>query len=218
MTCYLRVVLRLRKPPSRILITRHGQTVTNREGRFCGHFETRLTALGVRQAQALGRRLAPIQIDAVYSSDLGRAVETAALILEGRSITLAIDPSLRELHYGEWEGRKGGEVAKAYPEQYKLMRAEDPAWRPPGGETIGDVRLRTYAALRRIAKLHQHQTVLIVTHGTAINCMISEALGVAPSHTFRFHVANCGLSEVTMRRATPVLTLLNDTAHLADLK
>ena len=211
-------MLRIRKPPTRILIARHGQTVTNREGRFCGHFETELTTLGVSQARALAARLAPIQIDVVYTSDFGRAIETAALVLEGRKIPAAIDPALRELHYGDWEGRKGGEVAKAYPEQYKLMRAEDPAWRPPGGETIGDVRLRTFASLNRIAKLHQHQTVLIVTHGTAINCMISEALGVAPSHTFRFHVANCGLSEITMRRATPILTLLNDTAHLTGLK
>ena len=207
-------MLRVRKPPTRILITRHGQTVTNREGRFCGHFETQLTPLGVRQAQALGQRLGGVHVDAVYTSDLGRAVETAALILQGRCITPSIDPDLRELHYGQWEGRKGGEVAKAYPEQYKLMRAEDPGWRPPGGETIGEVRQRTFAALRRVAKAHQHQTVLIVTHGTAINCMISEALGVAPSHTFRFHVANCGLSEITMRRATPILSLLNDTAHL----
>ena len=207
-------MLRVRKPPTRILITRHGQTVTNREGRFCGHFETQLTPLGVRQAQALGQRLGGVQVDAVYTSDLGRAVETAAIILQGRRITPSIDPDLRELHYGQWEGRKGGEVAKAYPEQYKLMRAEDPGWRPPGGETIGEVRQRTFAALRRVAKAHQHQTVLIVTHGTAINCMISEALGVAPSHTFRFHVANCGLSEITMRRATPILSLLNDTAHL----
>ena len=211
-------MLRVRKPPTRILITRHGQTVTNREGRFCGHFETQLTSLGERQARALGARLGPIQIDGVYTSDLGRAVETGALILAGRGLVPSVDPDLRELHYGEWEGRKGGEVAKAYPEQYKLMRAEDPAWRPPGGETIGDVRLRTFAAFKRIAKLHPHQTVLIVTHGTAINCMISEALGVAPSHTFRFHVANCGLSEITMRRATPILTLLNDTAHLEGLK
>lgn len=211
-------MLRVRKPPTRILITRHGQTVTNREGRFCGHFETQLTPLGVRQAQALGQRLGGVQVDAVYTSDLGRAVETAALILQGRRITPSIDPDLRELHYGQWEGRKGGEVAKAYPEQYKLMRAEDPGWRPPGGETIGEVRQRTFAALRRVAKAHQHQTVLIVTHGTAINCMISEALGVAPSHTFRFHVANCGLSEITMRRATPILSLLNDTAHLVGVR
>lgn len=210
-------MLRLRKPPTRILITRHGQTVTNREGRFCGHFETALTPLGVRQARALGARLSATVIDAVYTSDLGRAIETGALLLEGRSVRPRLDPDLRELHYGEWEGRKGGEVAKAYPEQYRLMRAEDPAWRPPGGETIGEVRERTFAAFKRIARAHQHQTVLVVTHGTAINCMIAEALGVAPSHTFRFQVANCGLSEVTMRRATPILTLLNDTAHLAGL-
>ena len=207
-----------RLPPTRILITRHGQTVTNREGRFCGHFETELTELGVRQARALGDRLAMTPLDAVYTSDLGRAIETARLVLPGRDLPHTIDPRLRELHYGEWEGEKEREIARRYPEQHKLMRAEDPAWRPPGGETIGEVRARTMAALRKVAREHAHQTVLVVTHGTAINCMISEAIGIAPTHTFRFEVANCGLSELVFRRSGAVLTLLNDTAHLAGLK
>lgn len=211
------MALRTRKPPTRVLIARHGQTVTNREGRFCGHFETVLTDLGVRQAMALGERLKAAAIDAVYTSDLGRAMETAALALRGRPLTPEVDAGFRELHYGEWEGVKEREVARRYPEQHRLMRAEDPLWRPPGGETIGEVRARTYTALLQAVKNRQHQTVLIVTHGTAINCLIAEAIGIAPTHTFRFEVANCGLSEIVFRRGRPVLTLLNDTNHLADL-
>lgn len=207
-----------RLPPTRILITRHGQTVTNREGRFCGHYETALTELGVRQARALGERLTMTPLDGVYTSDLGRAVETARLILPGRDLAHRIDPRLRELHYGEWEGEKEREIARRYPEQHRLMRDEDPAWRPPGGETIGEVRIRTMAALRKVARDHAHQTVLIVAHGTAINCMIAEAIGIAPTHTFRFEVANCSLSELVFRRSGAVLTLLNDTTHLAGLK
>ncbi|MBA4181592.1 MAG: alpha-ribazole phosphatase [Anaerolinea sp.] len=207
-----------RLPPTRILVTRHGQTVTNREGRFCGHFETALTDLGARQARALGERLALTPIAAVYTSDLSRAMETARLVLPGRNLPHRIDARLRELHYGEWEGEKEREIARRYPEQHRLMREEDPAWRPPGGETIAEVRTRTYAALRKVAREHAHQTVLIVTHGTAINCMVSEAIGIALTHTFRFEVANCGLSELVFRRSGAVLTLLNDTAHLAGLK
>ena len=207
-----------RRPPTRILIARHGQTVTNREGRFCGHSETDLTDLGRRQAAALGQRLAGIPIDAVYTSDFSRAIATAAIALEGRGLTPNVDPDLRELHYGEWELEKERDVAKRYPEQQSLMRAEDPAWQPPGGETTGMVRARTFAALQRIAKAHAHHTVLIVSHGTAINCMLAETLAMAPSHTFRFDVANCGLSEVVMRRTTPIIVRLNDTAHLAGLK
>jgi broad specificity phosphatase PhoE len=209
------VPIRARKPPTRILLARHGQTVSNREGRFCGHSETDLTELGRQQARALGERLARVTIDAAYTSDFSRAIETAALVLHARGITPRIDPGLRELHYGEWEMEKNGDVAKRYPAQYRLMRAEDPAWHPPGGENIAMVRARTFAALRSIARAHQHQTVLIVAHGTAINCMLAEVLGMASSHTFRVAVDNCGLSELVLRRTTPIVVRLNDTTHLA---
>jgi broad specificity phosphatase PhoE len=209
------VPLRARKPPTHVYIARHGQTVSNREGRFCGHSETDLTELGREQARALGRRLTGIDIHAAYTSDFSRAIETAALVLEGRDITPAVDPGLRELHYGEWEMEKGGDVSRRYPEQYKLMRAEDPAWHPPGGEDTAAVRQRTFAALQRIAKAHPHESVLVVAHGTAINCMLAEVLGMAPTHVFRIAIDNCGLSELIFRRATPIVTRLNDTSHLA---
>ena len=207
-----------RRPPTRLLIVRHGQTVTNREGRFCGHSETDLTELGRKQAAALGVRLAATPIDAVHTSDFSRAIVTAAIALEGRGLMASVDADLRELCYGEWELERERDVAKRYPEQHRLMRAEDPAWQPPGGETTGMVRARTFAGLQRIAKAHAHQTVLIVSHGTAINCMLAEALGMAASHTFRFEVANCSLSEVVLRRSTPIVVRLNDTAHLAAVK
>ena len=208
---------RIRRPPTRLLLARHGQTVSNREGRFCGHSETSLTDLGREQARALGRRLLDVPVDAVYTSDFSRAIETAALVLEGRGLSAYVDPDLRELHYGAWEMQRGGDVAKRYPEQYKLMRAEDPLWHPPGGENVGMVRERTTAAARRIAKAHQHQTVLVVTHGTAINCLIAGMLGMADTHTFRVAVDNCGLSEVVFRRSTPIVVRLNDTSHLAGI-
>lgn len=201
-----------------MLVVRHGQTVSNKEGRFCGHSETDLTPLGMEQARALGRRLAAVQVDAVYTSDFSRAITTAALALEGRDVPAFADPGLRELHYGLWEMEKEREIAKRYPEQHRLMRLEDPAWHPPGGETIAMVRERTLAAFRRIVKAHEHQTVLIVTHGTAINCLVSGLLAIPPSHTFRFDVANCGLSEVVMRRSRPIVVCLNDTAHLAGVR
>ena len=208
------VPARVRKPPTRIYIARHGQTVSNREGRFCGHSETDLTELGREQARALARHLAETPIHAAYTSDFSRAIETAGLILDGRGITPNIDPDLRELHYGEWEMEKAGDIARRYPEQNRLMRAEDPAWRPPGGEDTAMVRLRTYSALQRIARAHRHESVLIVAHGTAINCMLAEVLGVAATHVFRIAIDNCGLSEIIFRRTTPIVVRLNDTSYL----
>jgi broad specificity phosphatase PhoE len=198
-----------------VLLARHGQTVSNREGRFCGHSETDLTELGRAQARALGLALAETNIDNVYTSDYSRAIETAALVMAGRNATARIDPSLREIHYGEWEMRRGGEVAKQYPVQYKLMRAEDPAWRPEGGENVAEVRARMFEALRRIAKAHAHETTLVVAHGSAVTCLLAEVLGMSLAHTFRIELSNCGLSEIVFRRTTPVVHRINETAHLA---
>ncbi|MEX0781728.1 MAG: histidine phosphatase family protein [Dehalococcoidia bacterium] len=206
--------------PTHILLTRHGQTVTNREGRFCGHSETALTPLGVEQARALGRRLAGTRIDAVYTSDYSRAIDTAAIILEGRRLTPSFDPDLRELCYGEWEQRRERDVARtgAWREEFARMRAEDPAWRPPGGETIHEVRARTMAALDRIGAAQTGRTVLVVTHGTAINCMLAAVLGMAPEFTFRISVANCGLNRLLNSRGRYTVLSLNDTAHLVGIE
>jgi broad specificity phosphatase PhoE len=203
--------------PTDLLLTRHGETVTNREGRFCGHAETALTDIGIEQARALGRRLAGIRIDAVYTSDYTRAIDTAGIALEGRRLTPSFDPDLRELHYGEWELQRERDVARApvWRTEYARMRAEDPAWRPPGGENIAEVRARTCAALNRIATAHTGRTVLVVTHGTAINCMLSAVLGMAPEFTFRVNVANCGLSRLLFHRGRFSVVSMNDTSHLA---
>jgi broad specificity phosphatase PhoE len=203
--------------PTHLLLTRHGETVTNREGRFCGHAETSLTELGIQQARALGRRLARTPIHAVYTSDYTRAIDTAAIVLEGRRLTPSFDPDLRELCYGEWELQRERDVARthAWREEYARMRAEDPAWRPPGGETIAEVRARTGAALCRIAASHVGGTVLVVTHGTAINCMLAAVLGMAPEFTFRIRVANCGLNRLLFSRGRFTVLSMNDTSHLA---
>lgn len=202
--------------PTRILLVRHGETVTNREGRFCGHSETDLTERGRQQAEALGRRLAALRIDAVYSSDLSRAVTTAALAAGDREIQACIDADLRELNYGDWEQEKERDIARRFPDLHRLMRDEDPAWQPPGGETIEMVRARTARAFWRLAKAHRRQTTLVVSHGTAIACMVAELLAVPLTHTFRLSVSNCGLTEIAVVNSRAVLVRLNETAHLPD--
>lgn len=210
--------VRTARQPTRILLTRHGQTVANREARFCGQSETPLTEFGVRQADALARRLAATDIHAVYASDFSRATETAARLIVGRGLDLKLEPSLREIHYGEWEMQRERDVAKRDPEPFALMRAEDPAWRPPGGETISEVRARTFAAVHSIAKRHAHQTVLVVSHGDALLCLVAEVLAIPLEKTYRLEIANCSLSELTVRGGTLALVRLNDTAHLSELK
>ena len=202
---------------TRLFLTRHGQTVTNTEGRFCGHSETDLTAKGEDQARALGKRLAKVKFEAIYTSDFSRAIKTAAFIAGNRELTPRAEPALRELHYGEWELEKGGDVARKWRTQYRLMRHEAPAWRPPGGETVAEVRARTRQAFDHIVEAHTGKRVLVVSHGTALNCLISTLLEMPETHVFRIDIANCGLTEVEVREGRPYVVRLNDTAHLAGI-
>lgn len=203
--------------PARIWLTRHGETEANRTGLFCGHSETALTAKGEEQSRALGRRLAFVPIVAVYTSDLGRAMRTAALAMEGRTAAVAVDADLREISYGSWEMRKESEIRRESPEAFELMRRENPAWQPPGGETTAMVRERMLAAITRIAGRHKHEEVLVVTHGTALQCLFSGILGMAETHVFRVETANCGLSCVDIYGERMVVSLLNERAHLEAL-
>lgn len=211
---------------TRFYIARHGQTVSNREGRFCGHSETALTELGQRQAAALGERLQGVRLHAAVTSDLSRAIDTAAAVLRFQlapDIPSTTDPAFRELHYGEWEMHRERDVAKTalHVEQFARMRAEDPAWQPPGGETIEMVRDRITAALAALVRVHPGESILIVSHGTAINCLLAGVLAMAPSHTFRIAIANCGLSELhyhpEARGGRFTAARINDTTHLAAL-
>lgn len=199
---------------TRIYLTRHGQTVTNREGRFCGHAETELTDLGLEQSRALAVRLERASIAACYSSDFTRAIRTATIALGERGVAPRPDPDLRELYYGEWELERESAIRKRYPEQHRLMREEDPAWRPPGGESVAEVRQRTSRALERIVHAHKGREVLVVSHGTAINCLLSTVLGMPESHVFRLDVANCAVTEIEERAGRLYVVRMNDTAHL----
>ncbi|MFN0093192.1 MAG: histidine phosphatase family protein [Dehalococcoidia bacterium] len=201
----------------RVWLARHGETETNRAGVFCGHHETKLTSKGEEQARALGKRLAAVPVTAVVTSDLSRALATAALAAEGRGLTPGVDPDWREIHYGAWEGRREAEIRKEDPAQYALMRAESPDWLPPGGEGLAAVRSRMWAAFDRVIQAHKGGDVLVISHGTALSCLFAEAAGASPAHSLRFGTANCGLSRLEVHGGKVYLALVNDTTHLDGL-
>jgi broad specificity phosphatase PhoE len=170
--------------------------------------------LGRQQAAALARRLEGIRFAAAYSSDFSRAIETSKIVVAASGGTVRTDERLREIHYGAWEMERERDIRKRDPYQYGLMRDEDPAWRPPGGETLEMVRDRMLAALSRIGRAHRGEQVLVVSHGTAIACMLAGVLAMPATHILRLETANCGLSHVTLRGDRFGLELLNETSFL----
>ena len=198
----------------RVWLARHGETEANRGGLYCGHSETKLTVRGEAQAAALGRRLAAVKVTGVATSDLGRAVATAGIALAGKGLAPYVDPDLRELHYGQWEMKKDAEIRRDDPAQHKLMRDEDPAWQPPGGEDLGQVRTRMADAFRRLVSRTPSGDVLVVSHGTALSCLFAELLGMPTDHALRMAPANCGLSRLDVAGGRVYLALFNDVSHL----
>ena len=201
-----------------VYLARHGETVGNIEGRFCGHSETDLTPLGVAQARALGRRLNGLRFDGVYASDLSRAAKTAEYALEDHhGMAPVLDPAFREMHYGEWESRVGREIGQESPALLAdFFRCKVQA--APGGESVQQLRTRTAAGLRNVVARHSDGTVLVVSHGNAIAAMLAELLAMPLESTWSFQLTNSSISRLAFTKSGRLTVLsINDASHIEGL-
>ena len=145
----------------RLVLWRHGQTQWNVEGRFQGQSDIPLDPEGERQADRAARLLAALQPAVIFSSDLTRAMATAAPLARLTGLTVISDKDLRERYGGDWEGLTDSEIRARYPDAHTY-------WQPPGGETSAAVADRAAAALDRIAEgLAPEALAVIVSHGAA---------------------------------------------------
>lgn len=148
-----------------ILLARHGETDWNLNRRVQGHSDTPLNDTGRAQAQALGEELAGERIDAVYSSDLVRAHETARAVAEPRGLGVTAIRDLRERHFGTWEGLTDDEIFARFDP------TPETSW--GDGETREEMAGRVLDALRRIAATHPGSRVLVVSHGGPLRAVLS---------------------------------------------
>jgi broad specificity phosphatase PhoE len=149
---------------TRILLARHGETDWNVERRVQGHSDTPLNETGREQASALADELQRERIDAVYSSDLLRAHETARIVADRRGLGVTAIRDLRERDFGTWEGLTDTEIYARHPE------AANGHW--GDGEARADMARRVFDALRRIAEAHPDGHVLVVTHGGPLRAVL----------------------------------------------
>jgi broad specificity phosphatase PhoE len=160
-----------------IVLVRHGETDWNRERRWQGVSDLPLNEVGREQARALAAKLETIPLRAVYSSDLRRAYETALLIAERKGLAVTPMRELRELDVGSWTGLSYDEVKERFPDAYTQMRTRSGrGWK--GGETYAEMGRRVLEAMRRIARKHAGDVVLVVTHSGPIRTVRAHALGL----------------------------------------
>lgn len=160
----------------RLLVVRHGYTVTNAAGRYTGQLDAPLTDEGKEQAQRLGSYLAEHEkIDRIYASDLSRAINTAAPTAAHFGLDVIPMPELREIDVGEFTGVPFSEVDLMYKAHPQLKM--DVTYPYPGGESFLDLYLRTEQALKKILAENAEGTVMIVTHAGGVRCISCMAAG-----------------------------------------
>ncbi len=203
----------------RLLLVRHGETDWNLQMRFQGQTDVDLNARGVEQAEAVAHRLRNEPLQAIYSSDLRRAMQTAQIIARHHDLRPIADTDLRELSYGVWEGMSREEIlASEWAELFEKYRKDSLRYRPPGAEYPEQILERSRRVLHRIRHEYHEGTVCIVGHGGSLRALICVALS-APLETFRrMRLDNASLSAIECRDDWMWVSLINDTCHLTQEK
>jgi broad specificity phosphatase PhoE len=151
-----------------LILIRHGKTDWNIEGRYQGQSDVPLNPSGLKQAEELAQELRHEAINAIFSSDLARARQTAQILSHINGAPLYLDRRLREIHQGEWEGMLFDHIRTRYTKAFE-ERLRDPLQvAPPGGETVGQVRERVLEATHEIITEYPHGLVAIVSHGLSL--------------------------------------------------
>jgi probable phosphoglycerate mutase len=200
---------------TQVILVRHGETEWNIARIRQGHLDSRLTEKGIAQAKALAQRLAREKFTALYSSDLGRAVQTAMAIADLTGHEIVTDARLRERHLGIFQGLNGDEITAKYPEERRQFRTMGPDYVIPGGESMRQQVERNVAYLNELAAKHHGEQVVVVTHGGVVSGFFRHTLEIPLEAPRRFEFVNAGLNVFAREEQTWLLLTWGDVSHLA---
>ena len=184
--------------PVKVVLLRHGATDWNLQGRCQGSSDLELHEFGVRQAKEIASLLGKEQIQAIYSSNLKRARQTADVVSYPHRLPVTIEDDVRELDHGTLEGLTFTEIKEKYPEFIQRWRTEPAEIQVPGGERLIDVAQRAWDGLHRIISRHERQaTVVVVSHNFPILGIICRITGTHLNHYRSFHLDPGGVTRLT---------------------
>lgn len=200
-----------------IYLIRHAEAEGNLFRRAQGHWNGKITVRGKKQIDALAERFKDVRIDAVYSSDLDRAVETAGAILRGRDVPFKCTPLLREINMGVWEGESWGNITYRWPEQMYNFNNEPERWHVPGCESFDAVQSRMRDCMYELAAEHEGGTIAAVSHGMAIKILLMGVLGIhSGDGQPMLHGDNTSVSLLQVDHTGIKAVYYNDNSHLSE--
>jgi probable phosphomutase (TIGR03848 family) len=200
-----------------VLLVRHGTTATTGTvlpGRAPG---LHLAERGVAQAEAVAVRLGELTKKpvALYASPLERARETAAPIAKVLQLRPFIDRGLLECDFGSWTGKKLSLLSRKA--EWKTVQNSPSTFRFPEGESFGEMQLRIWATLEKLARTHRGRTIVVVSHADPIKAAVTYAQGVPLDLFQRTVISTCSVSAIGFTGAGPMVLTVNSTASLKDL-
>ena len=198
----------------RLFAVRHGATEYSRDRRFTGSRDVPLTTDGRLQAEAVAQALAGHPVAAVYTSPLERARVCADLIAKPHRLEPRVEPDLREMSFGAWEGMGRAEVP---PRDAEVWRLSPQLITPPGGESLDAVAARVRATVDRLIAAHAGQTAIVVTHAVVVRLIVLAALGLGPERLWSVDASPAGITEVEYVGDWATVHRMNTLAHLEAL-
>ena len=200
-----------------IILVRHGETEWNVEEIFRGRIDIELNETGIKQAELLAEYLGEVELEAVYSSPLKRALRTAEVIAGHHNLEVEIAPGLTDLDYGKWQGLLHQEVKDKYKELYAEWISHPGRITMPAGESLNDVRKRAIGVVDEVVTKHGG-TVVLAAHRVVNKVLICALLGLDNSHFWNIRQDTCGITTFTRANERFVLTRHNDTSFLKSLQ
>lgn len=200
----------------KLVLVRHGETEWNKLGRFQGHFDIALNALGFAQAQETARAVAEWKHSAVYSSPLIRTMQVAQEIARLSGMPVIGVDGFKELSLGDLEGVTGRAMLNDWPEVYAAWRDDPATMAMPNGESLKDLQDRAWTSLVELEQAHaEDEALIVVSHNFAIRAMVGKVLGMSLSN---FHSMSLSLSSICVVESDQRgrrLTCYNSTSHLS---
>lgn len=202
-----------------ILLIRHGETEWNVGKRLQGHTDVALNNEGRRQAAALGRFLLDEPLDAIYSSDLLRAYDTAQAVAIPRGMQVQSEQGLRERCFGAFEGLNHPEIKEKFPEDYAAWQRRDIDARYPDGErraeTLREFAARAVDCIARLASQPGNRKIAVFTHGGVLDSVYRRVKNMGYEHPRDFDVLNASINRVSFDGQSFDILKWADVSHLA---
>ena len=203
---------------TRIVLVRHGHVDWIAPERFRGRAELALSDLGRQQARALANYIAKTwRLDAIYTSPLGRCRDTSAAIAAPFRLEPRVADALCDIDYGEWQGLTREQAEERWPHEIDLWFRAPHLAAIPGGETLPVLLSRAAVALRKILRVHNSGTVVLVGHDSVNRVLLLFALDLPLSKYWHLRQDPCGLNELFFENDTFVIRSINQIQHLAGL-